>query len=203
MSIINSTVKPFNATAFHNGKFVPISDKDLRGKWSVIVFYPADFTFVCPTELGDLADHYDTFKSMGVEVYSVSTTTASAVTPRSCCARCRLPSTLRATRARSAPPSGRRARRRWPPRWTWSARSEVRYPLPRYRGAWRLGGPPTVARSRRSARSAHRRLAPDPARFGGCRRQVQSAQSVSQAFPHSWISSAPPGRDGPRSRRFH
>lgn len=75
MSLINTTVKPFNATAFHNGKFVPVSDADLKGKWSVVVFYPADFTFVCPTELGDLADNYDTFKSLGVEVYSVSTDT--------------------------------------------------------------------------------------------------------------------------------
>ena len=75
MSLINTTVKPFNATAYHNGKFVPVSDADLKGKWSVVVFYPADFTFVCPTELGDLADNYDTFKSLGVEVYSVSTDT--------------------------------------------------------------------------------------------------------------------------------
>ena len=75
MSLINTTVKPFNATAFRNGKFIPVSDADLKGKWSVVVFYPADFTFVCPTELGDLADNYDTFKSLGVEVYSVSTDT--------------------------------------------------------------------------------------------------------------------------------
>jgi peroxiredoxin len=47
----------------------------LKGKWSVVFFYPADFTFVCPTELGDLADHYDTFKALGVEIYGVSTDT--------------------------------------------------------------------------------------------------------------------------------
>jgi peroxiredoxin (alkyl hydroperoxide reductase subunit C) len=75
MSLINTQIKPFSATAFHNGKFVPVTDATLRGKWSVVVFYPADFTFVCPTELGDLADHYATFKSLGVEVYSVSTDT--------------------------------------------------------------------------------------------------------------------------------
>ncbi len=75
MSLINTQVKPFTANAFHNGKFVSVSDADLKGKWSVVVFYPADFTFVCPTELGDLADHYATFKSLGVEVYSVSTDT--------------------------------------------------------------------------------------------------------------------------------
>jgi NADH-dependent peroxiredoxin subunit C len=75
MSIINSQVKPFKATAYHNGAFVPVSDADLKGKWSVVVFYPADFTFVCPTELGDLADHYDEFKKLGVEIYGVSTDT--------------------------------------------------------------------------------------------------------------------------------
>ena len=55
MSLINTEIKPFIATAFHNGAFVPVTDGDLRGKWSVVFFYPADFTFVCPTELGDLA----------------------------------------------------------------------------------------------------------------------------------------------------
>ena len=58
MSNINTEIKPFKATAFHNGKFVPVSDADLKGKWSIIFFYPADFTFVCPTELGDMADFY-------------------------------------------------------------------------------------------------------------------------------------------------
>lgn len=74
-SIINSVIKPFNATAYYQGDFVPMSDADLKGKWSVVFFYPADFTFVCPTELGDLADYYDQLKDMGVEVYSVSTDT--------------------------------------------------------------------------------------------------------------------------------
>ena len=74
-TIINSQIKPFHATAYHNGKFVPVSDADLKGKWSVVVFYPADFTFVCPTELGDLADHYAAFQKIGCEVYSVSTDT--------------------------------------------------------------------------------------------------------------------------------
>jgi peroxiredoxin (alkyl hydroperoxide reductase subunit C) len=75
MSLINTEIKPFKATAFHNGKFAPISDADLKGKWSVVVFYPADFTFVCPTELGDLADEYASFQKIGVEVYAVSTDT--------------------------------------------------------------------------------------------------------------------------------
>ncbi len=75
MSLINTKIKPFKATAFHNGKFRPVADADLMGKWSVVVFYPADFTFVCPTELGDLADEYESFQKIGVEVYSVSTDT--------------------------------------------------------------------------------------------------------------------------------
>ena len=74
-SLINTEVLPFNTTAFHNGKFVAVSEADLHGKWSVVFFYPADFTFVCPTELADLADNYDEFKTLGVEIYSVSTDT--------------------------------------------------------------------------------------------------------------------------------
>ncbi len=73
MSQINTEVLPFSATAYHQGDFVDVSDKNLRDGWSVVFFYPADFTFVCPTELGDLADHYEEFQSMGVEIYSVST----------------------------------------------------------------------------------------------------------------------------------
>jgi len=75
MPLINSQLKPFTAQAYHNGKFVTVSDADLKGKWSVIVFYPADFTFVCPTELGDLADNYAEFQKLGVEIYGVSTDT--------------------------------------------------------------------------------------------------------------------------------
>ena len=73
MSLINTTIKPFNATAYHKGEFISVSDADLKGKWSIVFFYPADFTFVCPTELGDLADNYETLQKLGVEVYSVST----------------------------------------------------------------------------------------------------------------------------------
>ena len=75
MSLINTEIIPFKATAYHNGKFVPVSNENFKGKWSVVVFYPADFTFVCPTELGDLADHYAEFQKLGVEVYGVSTDT--------------------------------------------------------------------------------------------------------------------------------
>jgi NADH-dependent peroxiredoxin subunit C len=75
MALIGSTLKPFTATAFKQGKFVEVTDADVKGKWAVFFFYPADFTFVCPTELEDLADVYPTLQKMGVEVYSVSTDT--------------------------------------------------------------------------------------------------------------------------------
>jgi peroxiredoxin (alkyl hydroperoxide reductase subunit C) len=75
MSQINTEVKPFTATAYQNGEFIEVTEADLKGTWSVVFFYPADFTFVCPTELGDLADNYATFKELGVEIYGVSTDT--------------------------------------------------------------------------------------------------------------------------------
>ena len=75
MSLINTRIKPFKASAFKAGEFTEVSDADLDGKWAVFFFYPADFTFVCPTELGDLADKYAEFQKRGVEIYSVSTDT--------------------------------------------------------------------------------------------------------------------------------
>ncbi|ABM43023.1 alkyl hydroperoxide reductase/ Thiol specific antioxidant/ Mal allergen [Acidovorax sp. JS42] len=75
MSVLNTTIKPFKAQAFKSGKFIEVTEKDVLGKWAVFFFYPADFTFVCPTELGDVADHYDELQKLGVEVYSVSTDT--------------------------------------------------------------------------------------------------------------------------------
>ena len=72
-SLINSHVQPFKVNAYRQGEFIEVTDQDLLGKWSVIVFYPGDFTFVCPTELEDLADHYAEFQSLGVEIYSAST----------------------------------------------------------------------------------------------------------------------------------
>jgi peroxiredoxin (alkyl hydroperoxide reductase subunit C) len=75
MSLINTEVKPFTANAFKSGAFIKVSDSDLKGKWSVFFFYPADFTFVCPTELEDLAENYAAFQQLGVEIYSVSTDT--------------------------------------------------------------------------------------------------------------------------------
>jgi NADH-dependent peroxiredoxin subunit C len=75
MPIINSKIPDFKVEAYHNGAFKTVTSADLKGKWSVFFFYPADFTFVCPTELGDLADKYAQLKEAGVEVYSVSTDT--------------------------------------------------------------------------------------------------------------------------------
>lgn len=74
-SLINTTIKPFKCTAYHNNAFVEVTEKNLKGKWAVMFFYPADFTFVCPTELGDMADFYEQFKALGVEIYGVSTDT--------------------------------------------------------------------------------------------------------------------------------
>jgi NADH-dependent peroxiredoxin subunit C len=75
MSLIGSQIKPFKATAFKAGKFIDVSDESVKGGWSVFFFYPADFTFVCPTELEDLADNYAEFQKLGVEIYGVSTDT--------------------------------------------------------------------------------------------------------------------------------
>lgn len=73
MSLINSKIKPFSVKAFKQGNFIDITDETLKGRWSVLMFYPANFTFVCPTELEDLQDHYDVFSKLGVDLYSIST----------------------------------------------------------------------------------------------------------------------------------
>ena len=75
MSLINTEVKPFKAQAFHTGKFVEVSDASLKGKWSVIVFMPAAFTFNCPTEVEDAAENYAEFQKLGAEIYIVTTDT--------------------------------------------------------------------------------------------------------------------------------
>ena len=75
MALINTKIKEFKTQAFHQGKFIEVTDEDLLGHWSIVFFYPADFTFVCPTELEDMADLYEEYKKLGVEIYSVSTDT--------------------------------------------------------------------------------------------------------------------------------
>ena len=74
-AIINQTIPEFKTQAYVNGEFKEISSDDVKGKWAVFFFYPHDFTFVCPTELEDMADHYEEIKALGVEVYAVSTDT--------------------------------------------------------------------------------------------------------------------------------
>ena len=76
MSLINTKIKPFKTRRSKNGEFIEVTEKDTEGRWSVF-FYPADFTFVCPTELGDVADHYEELQKLGVDVYSVLPTPTS------------------------------------------------------------------------------------------------------------------------------
>ncbi|ADH97929.1 alkyl hydroperoxide reductase subunit C [Salisediminibacterium selenitireducens] len=75
MSIIGTEVQPFTAQAYKNGDFVEVTEENFKGQWTILCFYPADFTFVCPTELEDLQNEYETLKNLGVEVYSASTDT--------------------------------------------------------------------------------------------------------------------------------
>ena len=75
MSLLNTEILPFKAQAFFNGEFVEITEASLAGHWSVVFFYPADFTFVCPTELEDLAETYAEFQKLGVQIYAISTDT--------------------------------------------------------------------------------------------------------------------------------
>lgn len=72
MSLIGKEISEFKVQAYRNGAFQEISKRDVLGKWSVFFFYPADFTFVCPTELADLADKYEEFQDARCEIYSVS-----------------------------------------------------------------------------------------------------------------------------------
>lgn len=72
MSLINKEISDFSVQAFQDHTFKTVSKEDLKGKWSVFFFYPADFTFVCPTELRDLAELYEEFRKIDCEVYSVS-----------------------------------------------------------------------------------------------------------------------------------
>lgn len=72
-AIINQQIPEFKTEAFVNGEFKTISSEDVKGSWAIFLFYPRDFTFVCPTELEDMANHYEELKSLGVEVYAVST----------------------------------------------------------------------------------------------------------------------------------
>ncbi|MBR9706329.1 redoxin domain-containing protein [Candidatus Pacearchaeota archaeon] len=76
MVCINDKAPNFTEDAFIDGEIKKIKLSDYKGKWVVLFFYPADFTFVCPTELGELSLNYGKFKELGAEVISVSTDTA-------------------------------------------------------------------------------------------------------------------------------
>lgn len=73
MSLINTEVKPFVAKAFKQGKFIDVTEADMMDKWSVVFFYPADFTFVCPTEIKGFNSALEKFKELGAEVIGAST----------------------------------------------------------------------------------------------------------------------------------
>ncbi len=73
MSLIGKEIADFSVMSYRDNRFEKIAKKDLLGRWSLLFFYPADFSFVCPTELEDLQEHYDDFKGEGCEIYSVST----------------------------------------------------------------------------------------------------------------------------------
>lgn len=75
MSLIGKQVEEFSLDAFRNGEFITVTNEDFKGKWSVLLFYPADFTFVCPTELEDLQEQYAALKELGVEAYACSSDT--------------------------------------------------------------------------------------------------------------------------------
>lgn len=75
MSMIHKEVSDFHVNAFHENEFKTVSKEDILGKWSVFFFYPADFTFVCPTELEDLVNQYEQLRAIDCEVYAVSTDT--------------------------------------------------------------------------------------------------------------------------------
>ncbi|WMJ67905.1 alkyl hydroperoxide reductase subunit C [Stenotrophomonas sp. 24(2023)] len=75
MSLINTPIQSFEANAYHNGEFIKVSDNSLKGQWSVLIFMPAAFTFNCPTEIEDAAEHYAEFQKAGAEVYIVTTDT--------------------------------------------------------------------------------------------------------------------------------
>jgi peroxiredoxin len=72
---VNEHIPDFSVDAYYKGDMTKVSSSDYKGKWVVLFFYPADFTFVCPTELGDLADNYEKFVEEGAEVLVVSTDT--------------------------------------------------------------------------------------------------------------------------------
>lgn len=77
-SLIGREIPEFTLSAYRQGEIIEVTKQDVLGKWSLFFFYPADFTFVCPTELSDLADAYNAFQEIGCEIYAASSDSAFA-----------------------------------------------------------------------------------------------------------------------------
>lgn len=75
---IGQKIPDFELEAYHQEKIKKIKLSDYKGKWLVLLFYPADFTFICPTELEEAARYYSEFQKLGAEILSVSTDTVFA-----------------------------------------------------------------------------------------------------------------------------
>ena len=75
---IGQAISDFELETFQDEQIKKVKLSDYRGKWLVLLFYPADFTFICPTELEEAAEYYEEFKKNGAEIMSVSTDTVFA-----------------------------------------------------------------------------------------------------------------------------
>lgn len=75
---IGQKIPDFTLEAYHQDKIKKIKLSDYKGRWLVLIFYPADFTFICPTELEEAAQHYNEFQKLGAEILSISTDTVFA-----------------------------------------------------------------------------------------------------------------------------
>ena len=73
MSLINTTIKPFKVQAFQDGKFIEVTEAALKGKWAVFFFYPADFTFICPTEIAEFGKKNGEFADRDAQLLGAST----------------------------------------------------------------------------------------------------------------------------------
>jgi len=71
--VIGKTIPFRSFEAYYNGKITTINLADYKGKWIILFFYPADFTFVCPTELKEMSDYYSDFKKEEAKIFSIST----------------------------------------------------------------------------------------------------------------------------------
>lgn len=76
MAQVGQKIENFEFEAYHENEIKRLHFADYHAKWLVLLFYPADFTFVCPTELEDAAEYYEQFKKSGAEILSISTDTA-------------------------------------------------------------------------------------------------------------------------------